>query len=181
VLEWFSAILDIDLRRQYGARKFQGARSVRPRRFLKQPVACKLLSPLAFAVVRAYRSPSERDSHMADDREKHDAELRARLEALSGRLSGESPATPESDGDKPPDGSVGQAMSMGMRAMSEFVGAVGVSALIGWQLDEWFGTSPAMLLVFLALGTAAGFYGVYRMAAKPSAGPGQNGGRRPRT
>jgi ATP synthase protein I len=117
---------------------------------------------------------------MADDREKEDAELRARLEALSGRLSGESPATREGDDETSAGSGVGQAMSTGMRALGEFVGAVGVSSVIGWQLDQWIGTSPVLLLVFLALGTAAGFYNVYRMAAKPTTGPGSNGGRRPR-
>lgn len=112
---------------------------------------------------------------MAGDRddksggEPADAELQARLDALGKRLAGETPEEPEAG--RPPDGAMGQAMGQGMRAMGEFVGAVGVSALIGWQLDEWLHSSPAALLVFLALGTAAGFYNVYRLAAKPTTGP----------
>jgi ATP synthase protein I len=99
--------------------------------------------------------------------ESSNAELKARLEALSGRLSsGGAPAGP--DGDKPADGAMGQAMGQGMRAMGEFVGAIVVSAVIGWQLDEWVGSGPAFLLGFLVLGTAAGFWNVYRMAAKPT-------------
>lgn len=103
-----------------------------------------------------------------DEGERNDADLKARLDALSGKLAGEKPA--DTDGERPADGAMGQAMSQGMRAMGEFVGAIGVSALIGWQLDEWFHSSPAALLVFLALGTAAGFYNVYRVASKPTSG-----------
>jgi ATP synthase protein I len=43
-----------------------------------------------------------------------------------------------------------------------------VGALIGWQLDIWCKTSPVLLIVFLTLGTAAGFWNVYRIATKPT-------------
>lgn len=102
---------------------------------------------------------------------KDDAELRARLSALSDKLAEAERPSGKSSGEAPTDRVMGQALSQGMRAMGEFVGAVGVSALIGWQLDEWLHSSPAALLVFLALGTAAGFYNVYRLAAKPTTGP----------
>lgn len=108
---------------------------------------------------------------MAGREDEHDAELRARLDALGKRLSGE--ASEMSEAERPADRAIGSAMSQGMRAMGEFVGAIGVSAVIGWQLDEWFHSSPAALLIFLALGTAAGFYNVYRMASKPTSGSGR--------
>jgi ATP synthase protein I len=92
------------------------------------------------------------------------------MDALSGRLADVERGGAKPEGDKPADGAMGQAMGQGLRAMGEFVGAIGVSALIGWQLDEWFHSTPAMLLIFLALGTAAGFWNVYRMAAKPTFG-----------
>ena len=110
-----------------------------------------------------------------DDSESSNAELKARLEALSGRLSGAGGADADKDGGKPADGAVGQAMGQGMRAMGEFVGAIVVSALIGWQLDEWTGAAPWFLLGFLALGTAAGFWSVYRMAARTTSGPPASG------
>ena len=98
-----------------------------------------------------------------------DAELKARLAALSKKLA-EAGQAPEKSADLTPiDGSTGRAMSQGMRALGEFVGAVGVSAAIGWQLDAWLNTAPALLLVFLALGTVAGFWNIYRMSAGPSA------------
>ncbi len=61
-------------------------------------------------------------------------------------------------------------MSLGFRVLSEFVGGVVVGALIGWQLDLWLKTKPIMLIVFLALGTAAGFWNVYRIAVRPTGG-----------
>lgn len=64
-------------------------------------------------------------------------------------------------------------MSLGFRVLAEFVAAVVVGALIGWQIDKWLGTTPGFLLVFLAFGTAAGFWNVYRIAVKP---PGSRGG-----
>ncbi len=99
-----------------------------------------------------------------------DAELKARLAALSQKLAEAEQAPAKAADDKPVDGSTSRAMSQGMKALGEFVGAVGVSAAIGWQLDSWLATSPALLLVFLALGTAAGFWNIYRMSAGPSAG-----------
>ena len=101
---------------------------------------------------------------------KSDAELKARMDALSDRLQ-RAGAPETADGDRPADGAMGQAMGQGMRAMGEFVGAVGVSALIGWQIDEWLNTTPFLLLIFLALGTVAGFWNVYRIAARPTSGP----------
>ena len=53
------------------------------------------------------------------------------------------------------------------------VAAVAVGGLIGWQCDRWFHTSPFLLILFLALGTAAGFWTVYRLAWKATDGFGQ--------
>jgi len=64
-----------------------------------------------------------------------------------------------------------RAMRVGLNAFSEFVGAVLVSAVIGWQADKWLGTTPWLLIVMLGLGVAAGFWNVYRVA-KPKA-PGE--------
>lgn len=108
---------------------------------------------------------------MADD----DAELKARLAALSRKLAeaGQAPEKPADE--QSPEGSTGRAMSQGMRALGEFVGAIAVSAAIGWQLDTWLNTAPALLLIFLALGTVAGFWNIYRMSAGPSARGGRGG------
>ncbi len=114
-----------------------------------------------------------------------DAALRARLRDLSGALDDHRKAAgmprPAPGGLQAPNG-MGQAMSLGFRVMSEFVAAVVVGGFIGWMIDRGLGTSPAALIVFLGLGTAAGFWSVYRIAMRPTgaspghaAGPGPDG------
>ncbi|QBR72528.1 hypothetical protein CU048_00120 [Beijerinckiaceae bacterium] len=63
-------------------------------------------------------------------------------------------------------------MSLGFRVLSEFVAAVVVGALIGWWIDGAAGTSPAFLLIFLLIGTGAGFWNVYRIATKSTGSQG---------
>ncbi|VFU07256.1 ATP synthase protein I [Methylocella tundrae] len=121
----------------------------------------------------------ERDDSRSEDQKRADARfeadqreaaaLRSRLDKLSADL-GASKDSSAGNGDKDADltaGSFGGAMSLGFRVLTEFVSAVVVGALIGWQLDKWFGTSPLFLLVLLLMGTAAGFWNVYRIAVKP--------------
>jgi ATP synthase protein I len=105
----------------------------------------------------------------SDDPHDHDA-LQARLKDLSGALDTHRKAAETrqpTGGFTSPDG-MGQAMSLGFRVMSEFVAAVVVGGFIGWAIDRWLGSSPAALIVFLGLGTAAGFWNVYRIAMQPS-------------
>ena len=97
-----------------------------------------------------------------------DAALRARLDTLSRSLDANK-AEPEQRAPAE-DVTLGSAMSLGARVLTEFVAGVGVGALVGWQLDKWLGTSPALLIVFLALGTGAGFWNVYRLAVRPTPG-----------
>lgn len=63
------------------------------------------------------------------------------------------------------------AMRVGLNAVSEFVGAVLVGGLLGWQADRWLGSGPWLLILLLGFGVAAGFYNVYRVA-RPKAVPG---------
>ena len=93
--------------------------------------------------------------------------MRARLAKLDQSLdAGTKPALePETASE---DTTLASAMSLGARVLTEFVAGVAVGAVIGWQLDKWLHTSPILLIVFLALGTAAGFWNVYRIAAKPT-------------
>jgi ATP synthase protein I len=118
----------------------------------------------------------ERDTIMADPRDgdpDDDAVMRARLKDLSGTLDSQRKASETRAGPaglSAPNG-MGQAMSLGFRVMSEFVAAVVVGGFIGWAIDRWLGTSPGFLIAFIALGTAAGFWNVYRIAMQPG-GPG---------
>ena len=103
-----------------------------------------------------------------DDRS-DDAALRARLDTLSRSLDAEN--APEPSKNAVDDTTLASAMSLGFRVLTEFVAGIGVGAVVGWQLDKWLKTSPILLIVFLTLGTAAGFWNVYRIAVKPTAGP----------
>ena len=104
---------------------------------------------------------------MADD-PNDDAALRARLSRLSDSLDSQETTAADEARRAGGDKSLGGAMSLGIRVLTEFVAGVAVGTLIGWQLDVWFKTSPVFLIVFLTLGTAAGFWNVYRIAAKPT-------------
>jgi ATP synthase protein I len=94
-----------------------------------------------------------------------DAAMRARLAALSKDLaSGNGSAAGRRDPAQ--DRSTGSALNLGVRVASEFVGAIVVGTFIGWEIDRWLHSSPAALIVFIGLGTAAAFYNVYRIATK---------------
>lgn len=105
---------------------------------------------------------------MAAPEDGDDEALRARLKNLSSALDGKPPAAQPGSSEPPRPEGIAQAMSLGFRVMSEFVAAVVVGAVIGWTIDHWIGSSPAGLIIFVALGTAAGFWNVYRIAAKPT-------------
>ena len=103
-------------------------------------------------------------------------ELKARLAKLTSALQVKREAAEKSDarqGDVNTSAKgLGQAMSLGFRVLSEFVAAILVSALIGWRADIWLDTSPFLLILFLGLGVAAGFWNIYRLAVPP---PGRRG------
>jgi ATP synthase protein I len=98
--------------------------------------------------------------------------LHRRLESLSSALNAEAgKAGKKKAAEASADlnaSSFGSAMNLGFRVLTEFAAAVVVGALIGWQIDVWAHTLPLFLIVFLAIGTAAGFWNVYRIAVKPT-------------
>ncbi len=98
-------------------------------------------------------------------------DLRGRLDSLSTALDAQHKASQEGKADNGPTDdagrSIGRAMNLGFRVLSEFVAAIVVGGLIGWKLDDWFHTSPLFLILFLGAGTAAGFWNVYRIATQP--------------
>ena len=49
-----------------------------------------------------------------------------------------------------------------MKLSSEFIAGILVGAGIGWVFDQWLGTGPFGLIVFLLLGFAAGVLNVLR-------------------
>ncbi|MGH6813822.1 MAG: AtpZ/AtpI family protein [Methylocella sp.] len=111
-----------------------------------------------------------------ESRERENEALRARLDKLSKALEAQQRNARKSldasnlghAGAGPSPGSVGNAMALAFRVLSEFVAAVFVGAVIGWWIDRAAGTTPVFLVVFLLMGAAAGFWNVYRIAMKPS-------------
>lgn len=55
-------------------------------------------------------------------------------------------------------------LGLAFRLATELVVAVAVGFALGWLLDRWLGTTPWLMLVFFALGSAAGFVNVVRTA-----------------
>lgn len=97
-----------------------------------------------------------------------DAALRARLSRLSNALDQhQNPAA--SDGIKVPElsGQELSASNLGFRVLVEFLSAILVGTLIGWQIDKWAHTGPIFLVIFLLLGMVAGLVNIYRIAAGP--------------
>jgi len=108
-----------------------------------------------------------------DGGDDEDRLLRARLEKLSVALEKQrkgSPPRPGADNGGDSSGKFGSAMGLGLRAASEFAAAVVVGGLIGWQIDVWLGTKPALLIFFFMLGVAAGVWNVIRVTSPLSHG-----------
>jgi len=104
-----------------------------------------------------------------------DEALKARLARLKGALEEKRAQEPARNPlDEVSAGATGRAFSLGVRVLSEFVAGLIVGVAIGLALDGWLSTKPLFLIVFLALGTAAGFWNVYRIAAGPT-GPRRGG------
>jgi len=106
---------------------------------------------------------------MSSDRGDHDdesARLRARLDRLKGELKGRAASAPAPKQKPDPQPSpAGSAMSLGLRAGSEFVSAVIIGLGIGWVLDRALHTNPAFLIVFFLIGVAAGIWNVIRLTS----------------
>ena len=115
-----------------------------------------------------------------ESRERETEGLRARLDKLSNALDAQQRDGRKSSGANglgqdaagPSPGSMGNAMGLAFRVLSEFVAAVIVGAFIGWWIDRVAGTTPAFLVIFLLMGAAAGIWNVYCIAIKP---PGSEG------
>jgi ATP synthase protein I len=105
----------------------------------------------------------------SQDPEEEASALRARMAALSREIESRRPkaAAPGPGAPKPPDNTA-SAMSMGLRAGSEFVAAILVGGAIGWGIDRLLGSKPAFTIVFFLLGVAAGVWNVIR-ATSPKA------------
>jgi ATP synthase protein I len=94
------------------------------------------------------------------DERKNSERLKERLKELEDKLhareGGDGGISDEEAGKR------GSALGKAFQLSVELVAGVFVGGLIGWFLDNWLGTSPLFLLIFLLLGIAAGFLNVIR-------------------
>ena len=64
------------------------------------------------------------------------------------------------------DGKRGAFLGNAFKLGTELVAAVAVGSIIGFILDNWFGTKPLLLILFFLFGSAAGIYNVIKAAKK---------------
>ena len=60
----------------------------------------------------------------------------------------------------------GPGMGLGFRMAADFVAAILVGALLGWGIDQIFGSTPWGLISFLMLGFVTGVWNVVRTAQR---------------
>lgn len=93
---------------------------------------------------------------MVEDERRNLADIEARLRALRPQEK----EAEDHDGDRR---ARAQGLGLAFRIGIELVSTVLVGVLIGWALDQWLGTKPWLMVVFLFLGGAAGVTNVYRV------------------
>ena len=57
-------------------------------------------------------------------------------------------------------------IGIAFKMSTELVSAVAVGTIIGFILDNWFGTKPWLILIFFFVGVAAGIMNVVKTAKK---------------
>ena len=60
----------------------------------------------------------------------------------------------------------GSLMGSAFKLGTELVAAVIVGTIIGFILDNWFGTKPWLIIIFFFLGAVAGILNVIRSASR---------------
>ena len=58
------------------------------------------------------------------------------------------------------------SMGKALKISTELVASVVVGSIIGFLLDNWFGTKPLFIICFFFMGVAAGILNVFRSAKK---------------
>ena len=86
-----------------------------------------------------------------------DNQFKTRLEIAKSKISRRN-----SNKDKNRPSSIGVAFKMS----TELVSAVVVGTIIGFILDNWFGTKPVLIIVFFLFGATAGIVNVFRSAKR---------------
>ena len=63
-------------------------------------------------------------------------------------------------------GSNAASLGKALKISTELVAAVVVGSIIGFLLDDWFGTKPLLTICFFFMGVAAGILNVFKSAKK---------------
>ena len=84
-------------------------------------------------------------------------DLETRLKIAKSKLQNEDPKKSDKKGIF-----LGNAFKLG----TELVASVVVGTIIGFILDNWFGTKPVLIIVFFLFGAAAGIVNVFRSAKR---------------
>jgi len=85
-------------------------------------------------------------------------DLKTRLKIAKSKLQNQN----SDKADKKKGVFIGNAFKLG----TELVAAVVVGTIIGFILDNWFGTKPVLIIVFFLFGAAAGIMNVFKAAKR---------------
>ena len=64
------------------------------------------------------------------------------------------------------NGESSSGIGVAFKMSTELVSAVAVGTIIGFILDNWFGTNPCLILIFFFVGVIAGIMNVVKAAKK---------------
>ncbi len=100
---------------------------------------------------------------MVEDRGGQDDRLPAdaRLDLLEQRLAEARAKEDLRTGKGPPANASEQ---LGNRVLATLIGGLLGGTLIGWLLDQLFGTWPMLFITLMVLGTASGFWSIIKMS-----------------
>jgi ATP synthase protein I len=73
-----------------------------------------------------------------------------------------------------PPSAYSKEMNQGIRAFMEMLGVILGSGIMGWVLDDFFGTAPTILIIFVILGIGAAFFNLYKLSRNLGTAIGSN-------
>jgi ATP synthase protein I len=115
----------------------------------------------------ARMKPGQGRPPMAKPPQDDERAMRARLDALKGKLEHRAAEQRQRAASAAPSGGGfgGPGVTLGLQAGAEFVAAILLGGAIGWGLDRLLGTRPWLLIGFFLLGTVAGVKNVIRVTS----------------
>lgn len=89
-----------------------------------------------------------------------------RIDSLEERLARAQQREAERTGAMTPKADANERL--GNKVLSLLIGGLAGGALIGWVLDNLFGTGNLLLVVMMVLGVVGGFWSIFKIANTPS-------------